>query len=82
MKSKKVYIVLIVLMVIFFLIMFLIFGLDELKKEGLDATIIVDKDTVWTYSERSWIRQTSFNEYNWKEIKAIKEQALSTLSLP
>lgn len=67
MKSKKVYIVLIVLMVIFFLIMFLIFGLDELKKEGLDATIIVDKDTVWTYSERSWIRQTSFNEYNWKK---------------
>ena len=47
--------------------MFLIFGLDELKKEGLDATIIVDKDTVWTYSERSWIRQTSFNEYNWKK---------------
>lgn len=67
MKSKKIYIVLIVIMIIFFLIMFFVFGLDELKKEGIDTTIIVDNDTVWTYSGKTWNNISSFNKCNWKK---------------
>lgn len=67
MKSKKVYIILIAIILIFCVVMFLVFGLDELRKEGYDTTIIVDKDTLWTYTNKSWGNPTSYDKSNWKK---------------
>lgn len=67
MKSNKIYIILIAIILIFFVVMFLVFGLDELRKEEYDSTIIVGNDTVWTYKNKSWSNNTSYNSINWKK---------------
>ena len=67
MKSKKVYIILIAILLVFCITMFLMFGLDELRKGGYNATIVVDKDTLWTFSDKQWGNVTSHDEYNWKK---------------
>lgn len=67
MKDKKVYIVLIAIILIFFLIMFLVFGLDEIRKESYDTTIIVEDDTVWTYKNKGWSNLSVYDDLNWKK---------------
>ena len=52
MKIKKVYIILIAILIIFGVIMFLVFGLDELRKESYDTTLVVGNDTIWTYKNK------------------------------
>ena len=67
MKMKKVYIILIAIILIFFVIMFLLFGLDELKKEGYDTTIVVNNDTVWTYNNKHWDNLSSYDKISWEK---------------
>lgn len=67
MRGKKTYIILIAIVIVFFIIMFLIFGIDVLKREKYDITIIVENDTVWTYKNRRWSNVDSFSDYNWKK---------------
>lgn len=67
MKSKKVYIVLIAIIFIFFIVMFLLFGVDELKKESYNTTIIVGDDTVWKYDKKTWNNVFSHDDVNWKK---------------
>jgi hypothetical protein len=48
--------------------MFLVFGLDNVKKEGFDTTIIVDEDTVWSYKNRKWINVSKpFSGLSWEK---------------
>ncbi len=68
MRGKKTYIVLIIIMLIFFLIMFVVFGLDNIKKESYDTTIIVGKNTVWSYKNKKWINISKpYDKLNWKK---------------
>ena len=67
MKMKKVYIVLIVILLVFFLVMFLVFGLDNIKKNSYDTTIIIGKDTIWTYKNQKWINNHNYEKLNWKK---------------
>ena len=67
MKKNKVYIVLIAVVIIFLLVMFLLFGFDELKKENYDTTIVVGDDTLWVYSNKNWSRVTKYDQFNWKK---------------
>jgi len=67
MKKNKVYIVLIAVVIIFLLVMFLLFGFDELKKESYDTTIVVGDDTLWVYNNKSWSRVSKFDQFNWKK---------------
>lgn len=67
MKSKKVYIILIAILFIFFIIMFLLFGVDEIRKQSLDTTIIVSNDTVWTYNNKKWNNLYSYGDINWEK---------------
>ena len=68
MRTKKTYIVLIAIMIIFFLVMFIVFGLDNIKKEGYNTTIIVGEDTVWSYKNRKWINVSKpYDNLNWKK---------------
>ena len=67
MREKKIYIFLIVLVIIFFLVMFFVFGLDEIKKGSYDTSIIVGNDTVWTFNNKKWRNISSYSDFNWEK---------------
>lgn len=70
MRSKKLYIVLIVILVVFFLIIFLSFGVGNIVQENYEATIIVGDSSVWKYQNKRWVsinRSDSLQDLNWKK---------------
>ena len=70
MRSKKLYIVLIIVLVLFFLIIFLSFGVKNIAQENYQATIIVGDSSVWNYQKKKWVnitRSDSLQELNWKK---------------
>lgn len=70
MQKKKTYIILLLILAVFFVVMFLVFGIDNIKQRNYDTTIIVGDNTVWNYSKERWINLTtknSFENLNWKE---------------
>lgn len=62
MKENKIYIILIAMLLVFFVIMFLIFGLNASKDDEYDTILIVSDDTVWAYESDKWSNLTSFKE--------------------
>ena len=67
MRTKKPYIILIAILVIFFIVMFLVFGVDELKKDTYNTTIIIGDNTVWTYKNKKWVNDYDFSNLSWKK---------------
>lgn len=67
---KKVYIGLILFMIVLGIVMFLLLGLDSLKREKYETAIIVGEDTAWIYQKKKWLRVNSVAQYedlNWKK---------------
>ena len=77
MRSKKLYIVLIAILIIFFLVMFLTIGAGNILQENYKATLIVDNHTVWNYHNKKWnnIPMTFENiqSLNWKKYEIFQE---------
>lgn len=72
MKKNKRYKVIIVILIIYFLFLFIFLGINNIKKNNHEATIIVGNDTVWNYSNRDWLNITSsakIEELGWQEYK-------------
>ena len=70
MVSKKVYIVLLIIIAVFFAFMFLTFGVDNVKQNNYSSTIIVGNSTVWDYSNKNWVNvraTTSIEKLNWNK---------------
>lgn len=68
MRKKRTYIILIAIILIFFVVMFLLFGVDNIKQEGYETTIIVGENTIWTYSDKRWKNtNSSYDKLNWKK---------------
>ena len=70
MRMKKVYIALLIILFVFFLVMFCLFGIDNIRQEQYSSILIVGDDTVWTYKNKKWLNirhSTSLHKYNWKE---------------
>ena len=68
MPSKKVYITLIIILFVFGLVMFLAFGVSNIRQENLESTMIVGDNTTWVYQKMKWmnVRKTSvMNQINW-----------------
>ena len=69
MKDKKVMIVLMISIFVFFIVMFLLFGVKNIKKGNIAATIVVGDTSIFTYQNRQWnnIRNSSsVQSLNWK----------------
>ena len=67
---KKVYVGLILFMVVLGIVMFLLFGLDSLKREQYETAIIVGDNTAWIYQKKKWMRANTVEQYedlNWKK---------------
>ena len=71
--KKKTYIILIVIMFVFLMVMFFVFGLDEIRKRGYNTTLVVENDTVWTYSNKSWKNASSYDKLNWKKFDVYSD---------
>ena len=70
MRMKKIYIILLIILFVFFLVMFCLFGLDNIRQREYSSVIIVGNDTVWTYKNKSWLNvnnPTSLHNYSWKD---------------
>lgn len=70
MAKKSTYIGLIIGIGVFFLVMFLFFGIDNIKKESYNLTLIVGDNTVWMYNKKNWVNvseQESFKDLSWKK---------------
>lgn len=50
MRSKKTYIIILVVLAVYFLVFFLTLGRENLKQEKYSTTIIVGNSTIWNYS--------------------------------
>ena len=70
MVSKKVYVVLLIIIAAFFTFMFLTFGVDNVKQSNYSSTIIVGNSTVWDYNNKNWVNiraTTSIEKLNWNK---------------
>ena len=85
MRGKKIYIVLIIIILVFFLVMFALFGIDNIRKERYNTTLIVGDSTVWAYSKKKWINLTnssSVRDLNWKKYDVfVNNEKLGNYSL-
>jgi len=70
MRNKKTYVILFVALAVFFVVMFLVFGVSNIKKGEASTTLVVGDNTVWNYSKRHWLNLTSekaLSSLEWKE---------------
>lgn len=70
MRMKKIYITLLIILFVFFLVMFCLFGIDNIRQENYSSILIVGDDTVWTYKNKKWLNithATTLHNYNWKD---------------
>ena len=65
--NKKPYIISIAILIIFFIVMFLVFGLDNIKKDSYSTTIVLGKNSVFGLRKQNWYRLADYSEINWKK---------------
>lgn len=73
MRTKKTYIILIAILLVFFIIMFLIFGFENLRQEKYATTIIVGNDAIFNYKNKKWIKVVDKDLYNWKKFHVFSD---------
>ena len=70
MSKKKTYIGLIVFIIIFFIVMFALFGIDNIRRNRYTTVLIVGNNNVWSYQKQKWANYSSLssiNDLNWQE---------------
>lgn len=75
MVKKKVYIILIAILVVFLVVMFAVFGTNNIKEEKVSEVLIVGDETVWKLSEKKWHNITyksSLQDLSWKKYKVFE----------
>lgn len=69
-RDTKVYIFLIVFIFIFLIVMFLLFGVENIRQEKYSTTVIVGDTSVWKYEKRKWINirtRASLDQLSWQK---------------
>lgn len=73
-KKKKRYTVILVILIIYVLLMVLVLGKDTLIKSKDATTIIIGDNTIWNYSDESWLNITSsstIDDISWLDYKVF-----------
>ncbi len=75
MQNKKIYIVLIVIILVFFLVMFLAFGVKNIFDQDRKATIIVGENTIWTQEGLNWKKHSigEMSSLNWQKFEIYND---------
>ena len=74
MVKKRTYIILIIIFTIFFLVMFVLFGIQNIKEEKQSAILIFGDNTLWSYNKREWLNlneSSSYDDLNWKNYEVF-----------
>lgn len=58
-KGRSKYIIIIIILLIYLLGMYLLFGVDEVKKNKVTTTLLIGNSSVWNYSGRKWSNVTN-----------------------
>ncbi len=69
---SKRYKVITIILIIYFLGFFLIYGLSNLSGRKKELTILVGDNTIWNYSDKAWLnitRDETIASLNWQEYK-------------
>lgn len=77
MKEKKIYITLLIILFVFFIVMFSLFGVKNIQSEKDHSTIIVGDRTIWKYEKKRWsiIRNNiAVEDLNWKKYRVFDNQ--------
>ena len=59
MSKNKTYIKIIIFIAVFFVIMFALFGVDNIRKNGYTTVLIVGDNTVWYYKKQNWVNYSN-----------------------
>ena len=76
MPNKKVYIILITIIVVFGIVMFLLFGVKNIQQENLESVLVVGENTTWTYQNKRWLYlryNTSMEKLNWTKFHVLED---------
>lgn len=76
MRGKSTYIILIIILLVFLVVMFLIYGVDSIRKTGYQTTIVVGDNTTWKYKDKRWSQVTKyddFQELNWQKFTVFED---------
>lgn len=68
------YKVITIILVVYLVVFFLIYGLSNIKNGQRKLTLLVGDNTVWDYSNRSWLnitREETLDSLNWQEYKVF-----------
>lgn len=68
MKSNKVIIVLIVLLIVFAFLFYWYIGKDRMIRRDYDLVMITESDATWNYHGYSWEQLYDIKDYNWKKM--------------
>ena len=71
---SKRYKVIAIILVIYFAVFFLIYGISNIKNGQREITILVGDNTIWNYSDKSWLnitRKETIESLNWQEYKVF-----------
>ena len=70
MKNRRRYIILLIILAIYVIIMYFIFGAPNVKKSKYTTTILIGDNTIWNYSNKKWLNiedKEIIEELNWKK---------------
>lgn len=72
---KKVYLFLIFVIIGIGVIMFLLFGVDSLRREQYETALVVGDNTTWIYEKNRWLQVNNekFNELNWQKYNVFED---------
>ena len=75
MRKKSTYVVLLIILLVFFVVMFLTFGIKNIREGKYGVTLIVGDNTIWSYNNRKWNNITSsasVQKLNWEKYKVFE----------
>ncbi|MBR3210906.1 MAG: hypothetical protein IKF71_03090 [Bacilli bacterium] len=76
MPSKKIYIILFIMLLTFGIVMFIFYGIPNIREENIEGTFIVGDNTTWVLREKNWsfLRYTSsMDSYSWQTFHVFED---------
>ena len=79
MIKNRTYIILLSCLAVFGIVMFLVFGVGNIKNGTYSSTIIVGDSTIWSYNNKKWKNisyKSSIEKLNWDTYKVYSNNKL------
>lgn len=74
MKNKKIYIVIVIVLIVYFAILYFTWGKDNIKEGKYSTTMLIGDNTIWNYSGKQWLNITNkktIDTLNWQKFNVF-----------